>query len=756
MHYPSLYRRSGVCPVASSPSGIWIANTLLARAIERFQRFDPIPSRCLSSYAGPLESRRRLGKRHMVAVVPNSHASPFPWRIEVPVNLGEWTWEAPVAPNDRHKKKIGLFERFLRNLEDMGHEKNTNLAAATPPPEAGLVPAAVTLTSIEQARGDMNERLAKFYKFEDEKALKKICEPYVLQILKMVEERTISNDDLIRALDPFDDHLRQRAPAKVLDNRVAKQWVYIIHAMYRTRTTSTGDLYGGHIWHQCLKTILQMAPQPSTFHCLEELLRLIALYEKIQLDTCDYLDLMHNHNRLEMTQGEQYPTRPISFRLLRRSMQLTRLISVRGLTQMETFEALTKHCFQLVDETTDQRTLAFQLLLKLAAVPGLKADEFSTLAGNVHNMQDWAESEVWQFMAIRLMSTAQGGIRPEQLYKWITGPTQLHCWAAMLQDSRHSETKKRIANLRALTHTSETFGRLDTLIKSIRLVSDRHGIIQDMMKMEKDPYCAVMLWESYNAGASVKHKFPWYMWARHAEAIITHPDLPPDLIWQIAEFCSSKTATRLKAPIVRNLVFMMDFLEEICQFYMKKPGLTTRQRLRYIETAINWGKRTGQHMSQPAIQILAEILLQDLEEGKMGRKTRLRYLVKKIRHFYGKEQAAKVAVSLDGWRWTNRRRRGEMPRMPAPTRKAHFKSEEPTKELLEDSMQLTLEESLKRPLRQAWEQTLPPIGRVRYDIESKETREDDDNRVEDERTLESIMKAQRRKAEANSGIGSSF
>ncbi|KAF5676022.1 hypothetical protein FDENT_9562 [Fusarium denticulatum] len=756
MHYLALYRRTGVCTVAGSPGGIWISNTLLAQAIERFHRVDPIPSRCLSSYAGPLESRRRLGKRHMVAVVPNSHASPFPWRIEMPVHLGEWTWEAPVAPNDRHKKKIGLFERFLRNLEDMGHEENANLATATPPPEAVMIPAAVTLTSIEQVRGDMNERLAKFYNFEDENTLKKICEPYILQILKMVEERTISNGDLIQALDPFDNHLKQRAPAKILDRRVAKQWVYIIHAMYRTRTTSTEDLYGSHVWHQCLKTILHMAPQPSTFHCLEELLRLIALYEKIQLETIDYLDLMHSHNRLEMTQGEQYPTRPISLRLLRRSMQLTRLISARGLTQMEAFEALTKHCFQFVDETTDQRTLAFQLFLKLAAVPGLKAGEFSTLAGNVRSMQDWVESEVWQFMAIRLMNTTQGGIRPEQLYKWTAGPTQLHCWAAMLQDSRHSETKKRIANLRALTHTSETFGHLDTLIKSVRLVSDRHGVIQDMMKMEKDPYCAVMMWESYNAGASVKHKFPWYMWARHAEAIVTHPDLPPDLIWQIAEFCPSKTTTRLKAPIVRNLVFMMDFLEEICHFYMKKPGLTARQRLRYIETAINWGKRTGQHMSQPAIQILAEILLQDLEEGKMGRKTRLQYLVKKIGHFYGKEQAAKVALSLDGWRWTNRRRGRGLPRMPAPTREAHFKSEEQTKELPGYLVQPTLDENLKRPLRQAWEQTLPPIGRVRYAIESKDSREKDDNVVEDERALESIMRGQRRKEEVNYGIGSSF
>ncbi|KAF9768740.1 hypothetical protein IL306_013909 [Fusarium sp. DS 682] len=754
MHYPALYRRYGVRTTASSSDGIWITNAMLARAIERCQHVYSIPRRCLSSYAGPLESRRRLGKRHMAAVIPNSHASPFPWRIGVPVNLGEWTWEAPVSPNDRHKKKVGLFERFLRNLEDMGHEENNELAVATPP-EASRVPVEGTLSPIDQALGDMNERLAKFYKFEDEKALKQICEPYVLQVLKMVEERTISKDELIRALDPFDDHFRQRAPIKVLDNAVAKQWIYIIHAIYRSRASPTEDLFGVHVWHQCLQTILRMTPQPSTFDCLEELLRLVALYERILLDTSDYLDLMHSHIQLEMASGEQFPTRPISFRLLRRTLQLARLVGVRDVTEMETFEALTKHCFQLVN-VTERRTLAFQLFLKLAATPGLKAHEFSTLANNVYDTHDWAESEVWQFMAIRLMMTTQGAIRPEQLYKWLVRPTQLHSWAAILSDSRHSETKKRLANLRALTHTSETFGHLDMLIKSIRLLSDRDGIIHDMMKMENDPYCAVTLWESYNEGQPIEHKFPWYMWARHAEVIITHPDLPPGLIWRIAEFCSSKTTTRLQTPIVRNILLMMDFLGEICQFYTRKPGLTARQRLRYIETAINWGKRTGQYMSQPAIQILAETLLQDLEEGRMGRKTRLRYLVSKIKHFYGKEQAEKVAASLDGWRWTNKHRRGEIPQMPAATRKAYSKSEEPVEEPAEDAMKVHMKKSLKRPLQQAWEPALPPLGRVRYDIERKETREEDDNMEEGEKSLESIMKAQRRSAEADSGLSSSF
>ncbi|KAF4339698.1 hypothetical protein FBEOM_6348 [Fusarium beomiforme] len=755
MHYPTLYCCSGIRPIASSPEGIWITNAMLTRAIERFLHLYSSPRRCLSSYAGPLESRRRLGKRHMAAVIPHSHASPFPWRIEVPVNLGEWTWEAPVAPNNRHKKKVGLFERFLRSLEDLGQEENTESVVATPP-EADRAPEAVTFSPIDQARGDMNERLAKFYKFEDEKALKKIWGPYVLQVLKMVEERTISKNDLIRALDPFDDHFRQRAPIKVLDDAVAKQWIYIIHAIYRSRASPTEDLFGAHVWHQCLKTILQMTPQPSTFDCLEELLRLLALYERILLNTTDYLNLMHSHIRLEMTLGEQYPTRPISFRLLRRTLQLARLVGVRGVTELETFEALMKHCFQSVNETAERRTLAFHLFLKLAAAPGLKMHEFSTLASKVYDTQDWAESEVWQFMAIRLIITTQGAIRPEQLHKWVIRPTQLHSWAAILSDSRHRESKKRIANLRALTHTSETFGHLDTLIKSIRLLRDRHGIIHDMMKMEKDPYCAVTFWESYNEGQPVKHKFPWYMWARHAEVIITHPDLPPDLIWRIAEFCSSKTATRLQTPIVRNILLMMDFLGEICQFYTKKPGLTARQRLRYIETAINWGKRTGQYMSQPAIQVLAETLLQDLEEGKMGRKTRLRYLVSKIKHFYGKEQAEKVAASLDGWRWTNKHRRGEIPQMPAATRKSSFKPEEPVEEPNEDVMKIHMKKSLQKPLRQAYEQALPPTGRIRYNIESKEKREEKNNTEEGQESLESIMMAQRRSAEAGLRMSASF
>jgi hypothetical protein len=106
----------------------------------------------------------------------------------------------------------------------------------------------------------------------------------------------------------------------------------------------------------------------------------------------------------------------------------------------------------------------------------------------------------------------------------------------------------------------------------------------------------------------------------------------------------------------------MDFLAVIGQLYLKKPDLTTRTRLRYIEQAINLGKASRQPMSQSLIQLYAGLQLKDLEMGNLGRRARLRYLVSKIEEFYGKDQAKKVAISLEGWTHSNKNRR--TPRVP--------------------------------------------------------------------------------------------
>jgi hypothetical protein len=264
----------------SSPEGIWVTNAMLARAIERFHHVYPVPRRSLSSCPGPLESRRRLGKRHMTAIVPNSHASPFPWSIDLPIDLGKWTWEAPTRPQDRRHKKVGLFERFLRSLEGIDCPENPSITTTA-------VSQTATLSPIEQVLVELSGNLASFEDVGDGRALYKACEPYLLKVLDMIDAKTISADDLILSLNPFDEAIKSRIPAKVLDYVLARQWVSIIHCIHDNRIRPTSDVFGGHLWYQCLKTAFQMTPQATTFNFLDELLRLTRQFERILLDPND-------------------------------------------------------------------------------------------------------------------------------------------------------------------------------------------------------------------------------------------------------------------------------------------------------------------------------------------------------------------------------------------------------------------------------------------------------------------------------------
>ncbi|GKT98299.1 hypothetical protein FLAG1_00410 [Fusarium langsethiae] len=655
----------------SSPEGIWVTNAMLARAIERFHHVYPVPRRSLSSCPGPLESRRRLGKRHMTAIVPNSHASPFPWSIDLPIDLGKWTWEAPTRPQDRRHKKVGLFERFLRSLEGIDCPENPSITTTA-------VSQTATLSPIEQVLVELSGNLASFEDVGDGRALYKACEPYLLKVLDMIDAKTISADDLILSLNPFDEAIKSRISAKVLDYVLARQWVSIIHCIHDNRIRPTSDVFGGHLWYQCLKTAFQMTPQATTFNFLDELLRLTRQFERILLDPDDYVALMRAHLVLETCRAQQEPSRPVPTRILRRNMYLSRMFGLAGLSNMNVYQQLSRSCLENSTDATGRRTMAYHFLLKLATTPGLKIREFAELVRDTLDTSEWTESEVWQFAALRLMNQSQWKLRPEYLQEWSEKHSTLHSWAALIDSAFHRHAKKRKANLRALSFTSDICGQLGTLMKAVRLLPNHNEIVSDMVKTEEDPHHALTIWEFYNEEQTTPDKLPWHAWARHTEVIVTDVNLPADLIWRVAEFHPQRSLNKLNNPIRHGTVYTMDFLVEIGKLYMRRPGMTSRARLRYIEKVINFGKASRQPMPQSLMQILAEIILKDLEMGKMGRKARLAYLVSKIEQFCGKEQAQKVAASIDGWRWTNRNRMTQT--LPMPSSGGSHQQKKPRRE----------------------------------------------------------------------------
>ncbi|KAK4449231.1 hypothetical protein QBC34DRAFT_405353 [Podospora aff. communis PSN243] len=76
---------------------VWISDDLLSAA---FKRYCAVSNKTQRRYAGnvpgPLECRRRLGRRHMGELAGfQSPSLPPPWAFEFPLDFSQWRWEPP-------------------------------------------------------------------------------------------------------------------------------------------------------------------------------------------------------------------------------------------------------------------------------------------------------------------------------------------------------------------------------------------------------------------------------------------------------------------------------------------------------------------------------------------------------------------------------------------------------------------------------------------------------------------------------------
>ncbi|TLS28229.1 hypothetical protein PpBr36_01143 [Pyricularia pennisetigena] len=86
--------------ISAASEGIWITDRVLANAMERYFSVSQavMSRRQASSVPGPMEARRRLGKRQMTEAF-QVHPSPPPWAFEFPMDLSKWRWEPPALGN---------------------------------------------------------------------------------------------------------------------------------------------------------------------------------------------------------------------------------------------------------------------------------------------------------------------------------------------------------------------------------------------------------------------------------------------------------------------------------------------------------------------------------------------------------------------------------------------------------------------------------------------------------------------------------
>ncbi|KAI1398711.1 hypothetical protein F4819DRAFT_15944 [Hypoxylon fuscum] len=85
-----------LCP---QPDSVWIPESLLAIAFERYCVSSRVIARHGSSVPGPMENRRRMGRRHMGELnLGQPHSAAPLWALENMPDLTQWQWKPP-SPN---------------------------------------------------------------------------------------------------------------------------------------------------------------------------------------------------------------------------------------------------------------------------------------------------------------------------------------------------------------------------------------------------------------------------------------------------------------------------------------------------------------------------------------------------------------------------------------------------------------------------------------------------------------------------------
>ncbi|KAF4982558.1 hypothetical protein FZEAL_1837 [Fusarium zealandicum] len=622
---------------------------MLLRAIERFHHVSSVPCRRLSSCPGPIESRRRLGKRHMTAILPDSRASPLPWTIELPFSLGEWNWEAPTAPENRHKKRVGLLERFIRWLEGPAQEgptqEDTSAVAET------LSSETTTISPVQNEICRLQDRLSKFINVNNRWSLWKTCEPSLKRLIKMIHSRMVTCDDLLLTLDPFDSGLKQRISAKHLDFVRAKLWLHIIDAIHKSRITPSHDAYGDRLWHRCFEEIVTMTPQQITFLLFRHMTAKAVREIPFVVPHDFYFRMVRAHIMFEAA-------RPVNdlARSLRAHQDLWQVIHLHK-------PGLIPFCFRLLDHCTvrdtvckaQRRRIAFHVIMTFAHMPYMGRSFFTELVRRVERAAGcdltWSPKEILYFTRARLITKSRNTTLARSMYDWSLTPQGLS-WTTLVRLAYVTKKARQPKNLRTVIHSSKLFGQLKPMLEAVATLPEGGTALRDIFVASRSRDTAVAAWEAYSSDRDRPAKWNWSLWLPYVKSMVLDPAFNISTIWESIDLLPFRSIETLPPEKHwEGIGTRMGLLEKMSEWFMSRPGFSRRQRLRYVERTIAYAKVAGGPVSTHLINNLATLIVIDLEEGNPGRTTRLNYLIAKTDEYLGHEQAEALKTQLRGWRY---------------------------------------------------------------------------------------------------------
>lgn len=615
--------------LVSHGDNTWVSEALLASVFERYFAVSHVPRRRASSTPGPLESRRRLGKRRIGDLNAGYAPSSLPdWASPDALDLSKWKWEPPTLVSVREAQRqaqLQLTQHWLGRWLLPPSARDRSETVEPPPPPT-------TLESLQQFRSRVSA--------EQLPDLMQACDDICLQLKNSsvsVADRGLLVESLSDVLAALDERFGGASDAVSL---FAPLYSAVVGRLFATPKTESPTM-DSELSRSLLTQLLVLDAG-------DELCRLFEL-------TMGYIPAKQRDNVLAHVEAIldkfflSWSKAAISIGVSQVQIKaISGALSLLSWSKPSVFRAAERLLLEHPGTPEQQCHVRHAWLRVLAQLPVLGTNAllkaFATLLGDRAVAAGVSNLDLCELLLQHWSSTGRVG-KPERvraLFGQLLSseePTPISALAHALYTLDGTWEPRIVELCRVLRDT----GRINELAAAFgghsqhQIPSPR--LLRKVAIACGDSRVALALHDVYRTIPKAKRHKAWSeeIWSRYLEQAVCDPSTPIKVVWRLLRLCKPSEAT---AEIAAKLAYEQ----------AHSGNLSTRATLRRVEECIAFLQMGGAGLPPRALIAAYRVVTRDLAGKDWGRTSRLVWFVDLVRRECGAEKAEECRNMLRSWR----------------------------------------------------------------------------------------------------------
>ncbi|PNH61143.1 hypothetical protein VD0002_g6603 [Verticillium dahliae] len=658
---------------------VWITDSVLASAFERSCHASRLSRRNSSSVPGPLENRKRLGKRRITGLYSADFQPTLPpWLIEFPADLTQWKWSPPTEPASRLRMEESPPPKSWSLLTWMDQLLPAEEAVDYPRQEYEhvLQPSDDFSERLEETRGALLKSLAKLDP-DFHLAMDRLQHDIYLGLLTL--------EAIPKALSSFTAAIvAARQDPQVVHSATTALLSAVIKGMAYSRVQGLAQA-GPHL---CNTLLCRVSELPASRTSAELI--------------CTILTVVTDQHMHRLGQG-LYAALQTWLAAPARAYEASAQIMANALARLSPQEhtallagmesVVMRHEGSHIGHGRRLRWL--DILARMPQVDTtflLEACSRSSLFGQASStapahdlskllLQQW-QSRGYLRNARQVRSAWKREASTDQALSMSSlawhistlehpgdgGSHRIGLLMSLFRALRRLDMVDGfLASFQKYCHTRQGSSSSSSLseagFRAIALASKDHRIVTRMYELMKR-----------HRGTNrpvASRTWSWNDWHPYIKSMILDADVDPNLVWEVLHLespaerarrhhhqhaqnsNSSTNVMRSTRSAELRLRTKQKLVADMAVWFSRAPHLSDRAALRHVSRCNAWLAAQGLALPAAGLEAVVRVAVRDLQRGEPGRTARLNWALDLTQHRLGAEQAEKTGRVLEMWRRRN-------------------------------------------------------------------------------------------------------